>query len=178
MNGAVTDQAAAASRLCSQCGMCCNGVLFFGVKLQETESAKALLARGLKIKRKDSEIYNLQPCTAHSEHGCSIYNERPVRCREFACKQLLAFQTNNSTESESLAVIERARRLAEQVSSLLLLAGEERTGKAFFQRYAAVFTPPLDQCPEAELIREQLRTAMQELEEFLALHFRTSTHSA
>lgn len=178
MNGAVPEQTSASSRLCAQCGMCCNGVLFFGVKLQETESAKALLARGLKIKRKDSDLYNLQPCAAHSSGGCSIYNERPVRCREFACRQLLDFQNHKTSESESLAIIERARSLTEQVSRLLLLAGEERTGKAFTQRYALVFTPPLDPSPEAESIREQLRVAMLELEEFLTLHFRTSTHSA
>lgn len=92
------------------------------------------------------------------------------------CKQLHAFQDNKATESESLAVIERARLLTEQVGGLLMFSGEDRTGKALAQRYASVFTPPLDPSPEAESIREQLRTAMQELEDFLALHFRTSTH--
>jgi len=166
-----------ASQLCAICGLCCNGVLFFGVKLQGTESAKALSSRGLKIKRTDSNVYCIQPCNAHLTGGCAIYEDRPLRCREFECKQLLAIQKGELTEQHARQNIARARALEERVSGLLLLAGEERTGKAFAQRYAAAFTPPLDPSPEAVLVRSQLQTAMQDLEAFLSLHFRTPPES-
>lgn len=158
--------------LCSRCGMCCNGVLFYGVKLQASESVKSLSALGLKIKRRDSVAYCLQPCTAHQSGGCNIYSTRPVRCREFECKQLLSLTKAELSESEAIANIEYARMLAENVSALFLRAGDTRCGKDFSTRYAAVFTPPLDPSPEAVEARVELSEAMTLLEQFLSEKFR------
>jgi uncharacterized protein len=172
MNAKHSEATSAASRLCARCGMCCNGVLFYGVKLQATESVKSLGSIGLKIKRKDSLLYCLQPCTAHHNGGCQIYTQRPIRCREFECKQLVAVANAELSESTALEHIDHAHRLADRVSALLKSAGETRSGKAFSTRYAAVFTPPLDTSPDAQKTRAELRSAMEELEAFLNRNFR------
>ena len=78
----------AAARLCSQCGMCCNGVMFHRVRLQPADSPKELAALGLKLKRKRGQHYLLQPCPAFQGTHCSIYASRPERCRLFECRQL------------------------------------------------------------------------------------------
>ena len=46
---------AAAAHLCAACGLCCNGVMFHTVKLQPNDSAPALAALGLKLKRKQAD---------------------------------------------------------------------------------------------------------------------------
>lgn len=158
--------------------MCCNGVLFFGMKLQASDSAKALRSLGLAIKRKDNQLHCLQPCRAHHDGACQIYSQRPVRCREFECKQLVALAHSECTELEALARINQARQLATRVEELFVEAKEERMHKDFSTRYAAVFTPPLDPAPEAETVRTKLKTAMDALETFLSLHFRAERQTA
>ncbi len=144
------------------------------MKLQATDSAKALRAVGLAIKRKDNQLHCLQPCRAHQNGACQIYSQRPVRCREFECKQLIAIARSESTELEALDRINQARQLAARVEELFVQAKEERRHKDFSTRYAAVFTPPLDPSPEAETVRVHLKIAMETLETFLSLHFRVA----
>jgi cell division initiation protein len=43
---------------------------------------------GLKLKRKNRQDYILQPCPAYRDAQCSIYLQRPERCRLFECQQL------------------------------------------------------------------------------------------
>ena len=73
----------AAARLCAQCGLCCNGVMFHTVQLQPGDSAKELAALGLKLKRKQGRHFILQPCPAFQNSQCSIYAARPERCGRF-----------------------------------------------------------------------------------------------
>src|SRR5690242_10002477 len=79
----MSDDTSAASRLCSACGLCCNGVMFHTVKLQPSDSAKELTALGLKLKRKKSGNYIQQPCPQYQYGECAIYAVRPQRCRLF-----------------------------------------------------------------------------------------------
>jgi hypothetical protein len=166
----------AATRLCAACGMCCNGVLFFSVRLQAGESARPLTARGLKIKRRADGLHLLQPCAAHTGTGCTVYEDRPTRCRLFVCRQLLAVDADRISEAAALAKITEARRLTSRVQDLLEEAGDTRGHKALATRYETVFTPPLD--PETSALRESLTAAMAELEDFLAREFRVDDATA
>ena len=91
-----------AAKLCAACGMCCNGVLFYGTRLQPEDSIRSLTALGMKLKRKDGEMQFLQPCPAYKDSCCSIYEKRPQRCRTFVCKQLQALNAGESTEEAAL----------------------------------------------------------------------------
>lgn len=161
-----------AARLCSACGMCCNGVLFHGIAVQPADSIRALAARGLKAKRRDGELQFLQPCPAHEGNCCRIYADRPQRCRAFACRQLEGVFHGKILESEAMEKIQEARRIASRVQGLLEILGDDRTTRPLATRCAGVFTPPLDPSPDAEARRKELRLAMTALEELLARDFR------
>lgn len=158
-----------ASRLCAACGLCCNGVLFFGAQLQPGDSARKLEKLGLKVKRREGQLIMLQPCTAHREMSCRVYADRPTRCRLFACRQLLAVEAGERTAEEALATIGSALAQVERVKDLLREAGDSREHKALQTRHESVFTEPLDETRAAA--REMLRTAMAELDGTLQNHF-------
>lgn len=162
-----------ASRLCSACGMCCNGVLFHGMAVQPEDSVRALAAKGLKAKRRDGELQFQQPCPAHDGNCCRIYAERPQRCRAFACRQLVGVFNGEILESAAMEKIQEARKRSDRVRELLEMLGDDRTKRPLATRCAGVFTPPLDPSPQAEALREELRDAMTALEEMLARDFRT-----
>ncbi|MDH4451559.1 MAG: YkgJ family cysteine cluster protein, partial [Verrucomicrobiota bacterium] len=82
------DFPAAASRLCTACGMCCDGTMFQIVKLQPGDSAAELGRLGLKIRSRGGAFHMEQPCAALKELRCTVYDKRPTRCRLFHCQQL------------------------------------------------------------------------------------------
>jgi len=167
----ISEEQATTSRLCAACGMCCDGTLFHGMRLQTGDVSRRLAALGLRAKHG----LIAQPCPAHQGACCTIYADRPVRCREFSCRQLLAVHAGTRTAPEALATIAEARILREQVRTLLRDGGDAREHKPRATRQAAVFTPPLDPSPEAEKARAGLRGAMEKLETHLTQYFRTAT---
>jgi hypothetical protein len=74
-----------AERLCTACGMCCNGVLFEIVRLQPQDSIKELEKLGMQVNRRKTEPYFKQPCRMLDGCSCTIYEQRPTRCRRFEC---------------------------------------------------------------------------------------------
>lgn len=161
-----------ASELCAQCGMCCNGVLFDQMRVQEGDSVRALTALGLKLKRRGAEASFFQPCPVHREGSCAIYPHRPVRCREFVCRQLLLLEADETSSASVLGKIQEAARQAERIRELFRALGDEREHKSFSVRLAAVRTPPFDDSPEAADRREELEKAIGTLEELLRRDFR------
>jgi Fe-S-cluster containining protein len=161
------------ARLCSACGMCCNGVLFHGMAVQPEDSLRALAAKGLRAKRRDGELQFQQPCPAHDGNCCRIYARRPQRCRVFACRQLEEVFNGEILESAAMEKIKEARRCSDRVLELLEMLGDDRKTRPLATRCTGVFTPPLDPSPHAEALRAELRGAMTALEEVLAKDFRT-----
>lgn len=164
-----------AERLCAACGMCCNGVLFHGMAVQPEDQLRALLAKGIKTRRRDGELQFLQPCPAHVGNCCRIYKDRPQRCRAFDCRQLLAVSAGEITEAHAMIKIKEARKGSDRVRELLALLGDERAHRPLATRCAGVFTPPLDPSPEAEALREKLQEAMSDLQKMLAKDFRPAS---
>jgi hypothetical protein len=68
--------------------------------------------------------------------------------------------------------IREARIQSDRICKLLDLLGDNRTHRPLATRCAGIFTPPLDASPEAEALRSELRSAMNDLEEILANDFR------
>jgi uncharacterized protein len=147
----------AASRLCTACGLCCNGVLFHIVKLQSADSLRALAAAGLKIHRKKREPYFNQPCPQLNGCACRIYAERPQRCRLFECEQLRQVAAQALTEEAARRHIDQARAQVARIEALLAAAGDGQS-----------------ECPLAERCQSQgpeILVAWQQLEAFLNEHF-------
>ena len=163
-----------ASRLCASCGMCCNGVMFHLVKLQPADSPKALAALGLKLKRKRRQDCIQQPCPAHRDCRCSIYEERPVRCRVFECRQLQRVTTGAITEEAALAKINCATSLVAEVNALLSHSGGTNLKQPLSKRCETAMAEPLDSSSDGDAvqIRGQLADAMQKLNALLDQEFR------
>ena len=168
------DTSTLASRLCASCGMCCNGVMFHLVKLQPADSPKALAALGLKLKRKRRQDCIQQPCPAHRDCRCAIYEERPVRCRVFECRQLQRVATGEITETAAQENIGHAVMLVAEVDTLLLRSGATNMKHPLSKRCETAMAEPLDPSSDEAVIqtRAQLSRAMKELDALQDREFR------
>jgi uncharacterized protein len=121
---------ATVAQLCPECALCCNGVLFKDVELQPGDDTKKLESLGLPIsepKTRKSQIANRkfpQPCAALDGCRCSIYSDRPARCRQFECALLKSVQAAETEVAVALRVIRTTRQRAERVRALLREAGD------------------------------------------------------
>lgn len=129
----------AASRLCLACGMCCNGVLFQIVRLQAEDSARDLEKLGMALSRKKTEPYFNQPCRFLDNCTCQIYTQRPSRCRQFECRQILALAGGDTTETDVAEVIQSIHRQVGKVTELLKSLSVSSSGRAL---------PLMEQCRE------------------------------
>ena len=172
----VSPTTSAASRLCQACGLCCNGVMFHRVRLQPGDSARALEALGLKLKRKQGEEFLRQPCSAHSEMKCSIYLQRPERCRLFECRQLQRVAAGELTEAAALENIRDVQRRVAQLDGLSRRAdGSPRNGP-LAKRCEATLAEPFDSTTHPHLLgeREELARGLNELDALLDADFRVA----
>ncbi len=163
----------AASGLCARCGMCCNGVMFHTVWLQPGEPAQKLTALGLKLKWKKKQHFLLQPCPAHNGSECSIYEERPARCRIFECRQLKRVAKGEITGAMAIEKITEAKRRVAEIEALLAKAGPTDVKQPLSkrcERIAAIPPDPADH--ETVELRLRLARAMNELDALLDSDFR------
>jgi len=159
--------------------MCCNGVMFHFVKVQPGDSPKALAALGLNLKRKRKQACFLQPCPAHQDSKCSIYESRPVRCRIFECRQLHLLATETISQEEVSAKISEAKFLVSKVNALLLRFGQNNLNQPLHKRCEAVMAAPVDPDSDQALIgaHRQLADAMDDLDALLDQNFRIELDS-
>ena len=168
------DFPAAASRLCTACGMCCDGTMFQIVKLQPGDSAAELGRLGLKIRSRGGAFHMEQPCAALKELRCTVYDKRPTRCRLFHCQQLRLLETNETTEAEAMSLILKTRAQVAQVRDLIEQNGLREDGQALLDRFERVMSTPVDATLEPELAeaREALDQAMRQLRLVINREFR------
>lgn len=164
----------AAARLCGTCGMCCDGVLFHAVELQPADSPRALASLGMKLRRKKGVEFFLQPCSMHREENgqcsCKIYEDRPVRCRAFNCRQLQAVEAGTKSEAEALVMIKRAKAGVASVNGLISQIAETNPNRSLAHRVANALT--LSKGEERTPVQDELDSAMKGLEELLQKEFR------
>ena len=156
-----------ASSLCSSCGMCCDGTLFHSVVLQSTDSPRTLSSLGLTLKRKPGVTTFRQPCSAHQNHQCAIYENRPQRCRLFNCQQLLRVASGEITQSAARERIASTREKINQVVGKIERLTETNPNQGLAQRFSVAIT---NKVPSPE--RTELEAAMAELQAILEKEFR------
>lgn len=163
-----------ATSLCAQCGLCCNGVLFHNVRILGNDSIGELTALGLRVWKKKGERILLQPCPAHAECSCRIYEHRPTRCRLFECRQLQRLNAGEITEPAARDKIHATKSLVTEIETLLTSLGEKHPERPLSKRHEHVESEPLDLTSEPELVaaRQRLNHAMAELNELLNADFR------
>ncbi len=164
----------AATRLCTACGMCCNGVMFHMVQMQPGDAPKELVALGMKLKRKKRQQYILQPCPALKGCHCSIYLQRPERCQLFECRLLKAVAREERSEAEAVEIIRDVRQRVEQVTGLLQRGGKSDERRPLSKRFDKIMTDlaAAPNEPELAALREELGDAMTGLNDLLNRDFR------
>jgi Fe-S-cluster containining protein len=135
----------AATRLCTNCGLCCNGVLFDLVRLQPQDSVQELTRLGMKLRRKKTQPWFPQPCQFLKNCTCTIYEHRPTRCRLFECHQLKRLRSGQTQEEDVLRMIAKAKALVAELEAFLpdedpatqSISLEERVKAAFDETTAS-----------------------------------------
>ena len=161
------------SQLCPNCGLCCNGVLFADVELRASDDPGRLAELGLSLGMKGSKLAFAQPCTCFDGKLCTIYADRPKRCRTFECGLLKRVQADELDADAALKTIALAKRQAEKVRVLLRQLGQNDESLAMTKRYAAAMSAPIDLSDlenHAEL-RGELMLAVDDLMQLFHLSF-------
>lgn len=95
--------------VCRSCGLCCDGALFGRVSLQREEVDRA---RRKHLRVIESGKAFEQPCSALTgDRTCSIYDERPMACRSFACRLYDRHRREGGPLEPRLAAVRRVREL-------------------------------------------------------------------
>jgi len=149
--------------------MCCDGTLFHSVVLQPTDSPRTLSSLGLTLKRKSGLTTFRQPCSAHQNSQCAIYEDRPQRCRLFNCQQLLRVASGEITQSLAQETIASTRKKINQVVEKIERLTETNPSQGLTQRFAVALA---NTAPSLE--RTELEAAMTELQAILEKEFRVS----
>lgn len=155
----------AAGRLCMDCGLCCSGVLFDIVMLQPGDQAKALKARGLKVKRGE---FFAQPCPALCGTQCTIYEHRPTRCRLFECQQYRQVADGSLPAEEAAARIEEVKCEVEAIKAMMERMGCQHPRGSLGKRYNALLAARGK--TDDDILR--LTEAYDKLEKVFTDHFR------
>lgn len=163
----MSDSKAAAARLCTDCGLCCNGALFDRVNLQPDDRARTLVALGLRIKK--GAFFN-QPCRALCGTQCTIYEARPQRCRAFECRQYREVVSGETPEETARERIRDARCQLAAVEALLISMDGNNPRKPVAQRCATVNAEIPK--PETPARLGELEAAMKALKATLNTYFR------
>ena len=153
--------------------MCCDGTLFHSVVLQPNDSATSLSSLGLILKRKKGAISFRQPCPAHQNSQCGIYENRPHRCRLFQCQQLLQVSSGTLSQTQALETIRSTREKIKQVDQLIGKITETNPSHGLSQRVATA----LATTPNTPL-HSDLTLAMDELNQTLNQQFRVPEESS
>jgi hypothetical protein len=154
--------------------------MFHFVRLQPGDSARALAALGLKLKRKQRKDYILQPCPAWREAGCSIYLQRPERCRLFECRQLKRVAAGEITEAAALEKIGEVQRRVAHLDGLSRRADGSLRKGPLAKRCETALAEPFDPTTHPALVqeREALARGLRELDALLDADFRVAPVAA
>jgi Fe-S-cluster containining protein len=152
--------------------MCCDGTLFHSVVLQPNDSATSLSSLGLVLKRKKGAFSFRQPCPAHQNNQCGIYENRPHRCRLFHCQQLLQVSSGTLSQTQALETIRSTREKIKLVDQLIAKITETNPNHGLTQRAAtALATTPTTP------LHAELTLAIDELNQTLNEQFRVPEES-
>jgi len=121
---------------------------------------------GLTLKRKPGLTTFRQPCSAHQNNQCTIYENRPQRCRLFNCQQLLRVSSGEITQSAAQETIASTRKKINQVVEKIERLTETNPKQGLTQRFSVALANTV---PSPE--RTELEAAMTELQAIIEKEF-------
>jgi Fe-S-cluster containining protein len=99
-----------ANRLCTSCGMCCDGTLFQFVNVGIEDRERAI-ATGLELHDRRGDSSFDQPCRFFCNSECGIYEKRPPVCVDFRCSLLKKIDCGEIPLDEAYAKVRAVRAL-------------------------------------------------------------------
>ncbi len=161
----------AVDQLCPNCGLCCDGTLFADVELRAGDDAKRLAKLGLVLKKKGrTRTAFAQPCACFDGTLCTIYPDRPKRCRLFECGLLKKVNAGEMKAGAALKKIAKGKKLIKEMEDLLK-SFEADEDLALSERYAQAMSEPMDLTSGRVDRHGQLMQAYEELMRVLQRDF-------
>jgi len=158
-------------KLCTRCGLCCDGSLFDDVELSGAAQATKLEVMGLDIDI-DQQSLLLQPCTALKGTRCSIYQHRPGCCRTFECRVLQRTSQRAIVIDQAVATIETTRAHVARMHELCKALGDSNTELPLKERCIEALSQPTDcEDDQANELRSELAQAMDTMATLVHEHF-------
>lgn len=160
-------------QLCPNCGLCCDSTLFADVELRAGDDPKKLKQLGLTLEKKGkNRLAFAQPCACFDGKFCTIYTDRPKRCRLFECGLLKQVGAGDMTVGAALKKISEAKMRAQEVRELLRSLGQHDERMALTHRYAGAMSAPVDLADEGNVDRHgELMLAVNDLMNLLERDF-------
>ena len=155
-------------RLCTRCGLCCDGSLFADVELAGRAEATRLEIMGLEIEDDDTNGALLsQPCRALRGKRCGIYAYRPECCRTFECRLLRDVRRGTVGVERAGERIAEARKRIGRVRALLARGGRCDGRLPLGESCAGALARDASPVPQVNRRRAGLEAAMSAVEESL-----------
>ena len=159
-------------RLCTRCGLCCDGSLFADVELAGRAEATRLEVMGLEIEDDDANGALLsQPCRALQGKRCGIYAHRPECCRTFECRLLQDVRRGTVGVERAAERIAEARKRIGRVRERMAHLGQRDGRLPLRESCDEALARDADADPEVNRKRAELEAAMSAMEELLRRTF-------
>lgn len=159
-------------KLCTRCGLCCDGSLFADVELAGRAEATRLEVLGLEIDDDDPNgALLLQPCLALQGKRCAIYAHRPQCCRTFECRLLQNVRRGTVGVKLAKAQIAEARKRIRRVRDLLARLGQQDRHLPLGESCAEALARDPHPIPRVNRRRAESEAAMTAVEELLRRTF-------
>ena len=158
-----------ATDLCRSCGLCCNGMLFDYVPVEEAEIER-LAELGFAIWRgKDGAPRFDHPCPKFCGE-CAIYLERPESCKRYRCELLKKLEAGELSFAGASEIVGEAKDMIAAVKHLLATASTPMLPMDWTRLFEKWQSTPPDQRKESD---SRLVLGQTRLQRFLDIHFRS-----
>lgn len=117
-----------AGDLCSGCGLCCHGWVFFQTLLSPAEVHS--LGKLTSVVQTTIGSAICQPCALNTGTLCGVYELRPVVCRDYSCASLTAVARGALSMDDARARLEHARSAMAELGAALVASGWMAPGDA------------------------------------------------
>lgn len=157
--------------LCTKCGLCCNGVLFTSVICSTATEARHMEALGSPIEMKGGLASFRQPCNHLNGTCCSVYADRPSRCRQYECELLKHVRSGDQSSTAALKIIADTRAAADTLKGMLRDLGNTDEKVALSYRCDQVMDNPTNKTDEWWDTYARFNLHIRQLQSLLHQHF-------
>lgn len=158
------------SSICVGCGLCCDGSMFHATDLAPHDERLPLEALGAVFVIDEVSTRFEQPCPAQMGGCCTVYEQRPTRCRSYDCALVHQLNANAISEAEAQAIVAQAVVVRSRVHAELAAiesAGPRLLGSQHLAQRVIRAQQRFGTSPELERVAADVR----ELQTLISEHF-------